>query len=79
MNKYIPLHLITEILLKLPVKSLLKFKCTLKSWLSVISSRQFIKSHLENHAWLNNRRLLMLDDYETLKTLLSQLLSGRIG
>ncbi|KAL3506323.1 hypothetical protein ACH5RR_031705 [Cinchona calisaya] len=42
----IPDDLIEQILLKLPVKSLLRFKCVSKSWFSLISSKQFIQNHL---------------------------------
>ncbi|KAL8105119.1 hypothetical protein AgCh_029058 [Apium graveolens] len=36
----------TEILLRLPIKSLLQFKSVCKSWFSIISSHRFAKSHL---------------------------------
>ncbi|KAF2295990.1 hypothetical protein GH714_035571 [Hevea brasiliensis] len=41
----IPRDLIIEILTKLPVKSLLKFKSVCKSWYSIITDPQFVKLH----------------------------------
>ncbi|KAE8708337.1 hypothetical protein F3Y22_tig00110346pilonHSYRG00132 [Hibiscus syriacus] len=37
--------LLTQLLLRLPTKSLLKFKCVSKQWLSLISDPQFCLSH----------------------------------
>ncbi|XP_065881068.1 uncharacterized protein [Euphorbia lathyris] len=39
-------EILIEILLRLPVKSLLKFKTVCKSWRSIINSTKFIKQHL---------------------------------
>ncbi|XP_057453192.1 F-box/kelch-repeat protein At3g23880-like [Lotus japonicus] len=39
-------ELLQEILLLLPVKSLVRFKCVSQSWKSIISDSQFIKLHL---------------------------------
>ncbi|XP_074343089.1 putative F-box protein At3g10430 [Apium graveolens] len=44
----IPEDVITVILSRLPVKSLLRCKSVCKPWLSIISNPSFIKSHLHN-------------------------------
>ncbi|OIT20251.1 f-boxkelch-repeat protein, partial [Nicotiana attenuata] len=45
-NPSLPNELITDILERLHVKSLLRFKCVSKDWLSIISSPQFVNTHL---------------------------------
>ncbi|XP_058760646.1 F-box/kelch-repeat protein At3g06240-like [Vicia villosa] len=47
LKSYVPEELITSILLSLPVKSLLRFKCVSKSWFSLISDPNFAKSHFQ--------------------------------
>ncbi|XP_057427267.1 F-box/kelch-repeat protein At3g06240-like [Lotus japonicus] len=46
-SKHLPQDLITRILLRLPVKSLLRFKCVCKFWRSLISEPDFARSHFE--------------------------------
>ncbi|XP_010248476.1 PREDICTED: F-box protein At3g07870-like [Nelumbo nucifera] len=45
-SRSLPADVIFDILCKLPVKSLLRFKCVCKSWLALISDPLFIKQHL---------------------------------
>ena len=43
-------ELIVEILLRLPVKSLLRFRCVCKSWNALISGTEFAEKHLRTSA-----------------------------
>ncbi|XP_060209027.1 F-box/kelch-repeat protein At3g23880-like [Lycium barbarum] len=58
----LPPELITEILSRLPVKSLLRLKCVSKSFVALISSPEFIKTQLcistNNKDYANHRLLL---------------------
>ncbi|XP_058744660.1 F-box/kelch-repeat protein At3g23880-like [Vicia villosa] len=46
-GEFLPEDLVTEILLRLPVKSLLQFKRVCKSWKTLISDPQFANTHLQ--------------------------------
>jgi hypothetical protein len=39
--------MVMQILLKLPVKSMLRFRCASKSWNSLVTSPGFMKNHLD--------------------------------
>ncbi|KAL2959236.1 hypothetical protein AAZX31_18G257000 [Glycine max] len=47
MNTYIPRELTEEILMKLPVKSLVSFKCVRKEWNNLISDPEFAERHFK--------------------------------
>ncbi|XP_050378853.1 F-box/kelch-repeat protein At3g06240-like isoform X3 [Argentina anserina] len=49
MSDYLPDECLTEVLVRVPVKSLMRFRCVAKTWHSLISSPAFIATHL-NHA-----------------------------
>ncbi|KAI7980673.1 F-box/kelch-repeat protein [Camellia lanceoleosa] len=48
-NLYLPIEIIFDILNRLPVKSLLRFRCVCKTFRHVISNPTFISSHLLHH------------------------------
>ena len=55
-NPYIPHEVVTEILLRLPVTSLLRFRCVSKAWEHTISIDPFfhheLRLHQEHHPCL---------------------------
>ncbi|PHT43871.1 putative F-box protein [Capsicum baccatum] len=66
---YWPAEILTQILSRLPVKSLLRFKSVLKSWSSLISSPEFTKYHLilstnNNKVHTNHRIMLRISQPE---------------
>ncbi|KAL2930940.1 hypothetical protein RDABS01_036350 [Bienertia sinuspersici] len=63
----LPTEIIAEILCMLPVKTLIRFLCVSKSWLSLIKSPKFIKQHLNRTLKFNSHRHLLLT-YSTLSS-----------
>ncbi|KMS96460.1 hypothetical protein BVRB_9g225150 [Beta vulgaris subsp. vulgaris] len=58
MATHFPVDLLPLILVRLPVKSLLRFRCVSKSWNSLITSSYFITAHI-NHNDANNCHALL--------------------
>ncbi|PNX83949.1 F-box/kelch-repeat protein [Trifolium pratense] len=56
---YLPSELVIQILVRLPVKSLIRFKCVSKSWLTLISDPNFANSHFQLTA-PHTRRILAI-------------------
>lgn len=52
----LPHEIIVDIIARLPVKSLLRFRCVCKRWLSLISNPDFVKKHLHIAATDENYR-----------------------
>ncbi|GAU41599.1 hypothetical protein TSUD_196690 [Trifolium subterraneum] len=59
-EQYLPHEVIIQILLWLPVKSLIRFKCVCKLWFSLISHPQFANSHFQLAATTPTHRILFI-------------------
>jgi len=62
-SMFLPDELIVQILQRLPVKCLIRFKCVCKSWFSLIShDPQFAKSHFEINPATHTRRIALISN-----------------
>ncbi|KAK1354513.1 hypothetical protein POM88_047769 [Heracleum sosnowskyi] len=59
---YVPDEIIFQLLLLLPVQSLVRFKSVCKSWRSIISDPQFIETHTKQNSSLENTLLVVERD-----------------
>ncbi|KAK9910779.1 hypothetical protein M0R45_034724 [Rubus argutus] len=59
MSDYFPEEVIQKILLRLPIKSIIKATAVCKSWMSLIKSSTFIQSHLRTTIDSNDAHLLL--------------------
>ncbi|OVA20841.1 F-box domain [Macleaya cordata] len=66
MSSFLPDGIIVDILSKLPVKSILRFRCVCKPWCNLISNPNFVKIHLINHAIVKEKFNILLKDYNHL-------------
>ncbi|WJX90760.1 hypothetical protein P8452_72627 [Trifolium repens] len=55
---YLPSELVIQILLRLSMKSLIRYKCVCKSWFSFISDPNFANSQFHLSQSIHNRRIL---------------------
>ncbi|PWA89520.1 F-box associated interaction domain-containing protein [Artemisia annua] len=74
---WVPTEIIVEILLKLPVKSLLRFKCVRKQWYSLISNQRFIKSHLTLAPCNTHYRIVSFDNHSKSFRLYDHVMLGK--
>ena len=56
--------IITEILLRVPAKSLIRFRCVCKSWRALISDPSFVQNHLRRVSPSHSNLLLVTSPYQ---------------
>ncbi|KAI9127448.1 hypothetical protein K1719_002007 [Acacia pycnantha] len=66
---FLPHEIISSILKRLPVKSLLRFRCVCKDWNDLFKTSLFIKEHLHHSSHHRGPSLLLQWDYSTFSML----------
>ena len=69
----IPRDIITDVLSRVPVKSLLRFRCVSKPWCSLIDSPHFVKTHLNRSVDNRTNLTLILTEMTRRQTTLNSL------
>ncbi|OVA01221.1 F-box domain [Macleaya cordata] len=59
----LPEDIIVDIFLRLPVKSILRFRCVCKPWCKLFSGPDFVKMHLKRGVEKNKFNLMIADGY----------------
>ncbi|GAU41605.1 hypothetical protein TSUD_196750 [Trifolium subterraneum] len=67
--QYLPHELIIQILLRLPVKYLIRFKCVCKLWFSLISDSHFANSHFQITAIKHTPKIMFISNSAPHETL----------
>ncbi|KAI4303897.1 hypothetical protein MLD38_039479 [Melastoma candidum] len=65
----LPDDIVMDILSRLPVKTLMRFKCVSKGWHAVISNPHFVKMHLQRVVegnWVSSQRIIKTDPLQSL-------------
>ncbi|KAI3898486.1 hypothetical protein MKX03_011430 [Papaver bracteatum] len=62
MSRFLPVDIIENIVTRLPVRSISRFRCVSKNWYHLFRNPNFIKNHL-NHANLMNRFNILVCNY----------------
>ncbi|KAA8516860.1 hypothetical protein F0562_017322 [Nyssa sinensis] len=65
----LPADVVTDILSRLPVETLLRFRCVSKPWCALIDSSDFIKFHLKRSIETKNNLSIVLGDVNGLYTI----------
>nr|AIK66496.1 S3-locus F-box type-3 protein [Petunia integrifolia subsp. inflata] len=77
--KKLPIYVVINILFRLPVKSLTRFKCVTKSWYSLIQSADFINHHLNRATAIKDEFILFkrsFKEQEGFRNVMSFLVGG---
>ncbi|OVA15186.1 F-box domain [Macleaya cordata] len=64
MSTLLPNEILFNIFLRLPVKSILRFRCVCKSWFQFLTDPYFVKTHVNYHYVENNNLHIMVEHHD---------------